>query len=117
MIDRLAIIGVGLIGASLALALKQAGVVKHVVGCGRNRKNLQRGIELGVIDSFTTSITEVARGADIVVLAIPLGAMEMAFEQIGAGISEKTIITGGSAFNIKAESFRLGDFSQSEGEA
>jgi prephenate dehydrogenase len=98
MIDRLAIIGVGLIGASLALALKQAGVVKHVVGCGRNRKNLQRGIELGVIDSFTTSITEVARGADIVVLAIPLGAMEMAFEQIGAGISEKTIITdAGSA--------------------
>ena len=51
MINRLAVIGVGLIGASLALALKQAAVVGHVVGCGRSEKNLQKGIELGVIDS------------------------------------------------------------------
>ena len=98
MIDRLAIIGVGLIGASLALALKQAAGVGHVVGCGRSEKNLQKGLELGVIDSYTTSIAEAAKSADVVVLAIPLGAMQMAFEQIMDSVGEHTIITdAGSA--------------------
>ena len=98
MINRLAVIGVGLIGASLALALKQAAAVGHVVGCGRSEKNLQKGIELGVIDSYTTSIAEAARSADVVMLAVPLGAMQMAFEQILDSVGEHTIITdAGSA--------------------
>jgi len=98
MIDRLAIIGVGLIGASLALALKKAGAVGHIVGCGRRQKNLQKGIELGVIDSYTTSIADAAKNADVVVLATPLGAMKMAFEQINDSISEQAIVTdAGSA--------------------
>jgi prephenate dehydrogenase len=98
MIDRLAIIGVGLIGASLALALKKAGVVGHIVGCGRSQKNLQKGIERGVIDSYTTSIADAAKNADVVVLATPLGAMKMAFEQINDSISERAIVTdAGSA--------------------
>ena len=98
MIDRLAIIGVGLIGASLALALKKSAAVGHVVGCGRHPENLQKGIELGVIDSYTTSIAEAARGADVVVIATPLGAMKMVFEQISDVISDQTIVTdAGSA--------------------
>jgi prephenate dehydrogenase len=98
MINRLAVIGVGLIGASLALALKQAAVVGHVVGCGRSEKNLQKGIELGVIDSYTTSIAEAVKAADVVMLAVPLGAMQMAFEQIADSVGEHTIITdAGSA--------------------
>ena len=56
MIDRLAIIGVGLIGSSLSLALKQAAAVRQVVGYGRNQKNLLRGVELGVLDDFADSI-------------------------------------------------------------
>ena len=112
MIDRLAIIGVGLIGASLALALKKAGAVGHVVGCGRSRENLEKGIELGVIDSYTTSITEVAKGADVIVLATPLVAMKLAFEQISPSISEHSIITdAGSAkgFVIDAARAALGE--------
>lgn len=93
MIDRLAIIGVGLIGGSLALALKQAGEVKHVVGCGRNEKNLIKGVELGVIDSYQVSIADAVKGADIVVLAIPLGAMQTVFEKIAGTISSQTVIT------------------------
>ncbi len=112
MINRLAIIGVGLIGASLALALKKAGAVGHVVGCGRSLENLKKGIELGVIDSYTTSITEAAKDADVVVLATPLGAMKMAFEQISLSIREQTIITDvGSAkgFVIEAARAALAD--------
>ena len=112
MIERLAIIGVGMIGASLALALKQAHAVNHVVGCGRNQLNLQKGVDLGVIDSYTASIAEAASSADVVVLATPLGAMKQVFEQIVDIISEYTVITDtGSAKGsvIKIAQTVLGD--------
>jgi prephenate dehydrogenase len=112
MIERLAIIGVGMIGASLALALKQARAVNHVVGCGRNQLNLQKGMDLGVIDSFTTSIAEAASSADVVVLATPLGAMKQVFEQIVDIVAEHTVITDtGSAKGsvIKVAQTVLGD--------
>jgi prephenate dehydrogenase len=108
MIDRLAIIGVGLIGSSLALALKKAGTVGHVVGCGRSEENLIKGIDLGVIDSYTTSIAEAAEAADVVVLATPLGAMKMAFEQISERISDRAIVTdAGSAKGSVIEIARI----------
>lgn len=93
MIERLAIIGVGMIGSSLALALKQAGVVGHVVGCGRNQANLEKGIELGVIDSYQLSIADAVEAADTVVVAVPLGAMESVFQKISDGITDEMVIT------------------------
>ena len=50
MIDRLAIIGVGLIGGSMARALREEGAVREIVGCGRGRANLERAVALGVVD-------------------------------------------------------------------
>lgn len=93
MINRLAIVGVGLIGGSLALALRQAGAVGHVVGCGRNQKNLDKAVQLGVIDSYEESISDAVKGADIVVLAVPLGAMQSVFVQIKDVIGDATVIT------------------------
>ncbi len=93
MINRLTIIGAGLIGGSLSLALKQAGAVTHVVGCGRNIDNLIKGVELGVIDSYQSSIAEAVKDADMVVVAVPLGAMETAFGQIKGNIAETSVIT------------------------
>ncbi|WP_018864320.1 MULTISPECIES: prephenate dehydrogenase [Thioalkalivibrio] len=75
MIERLVIFGVGLIGGSLALALREAGAVREIVGCSRNADNLREAQRLGVIDRWTTSVAEAAEGADIGVLAVPLGAM------------------------------------------
>ncbi len=112
MIERLAIIGVGMIGASLALALKQARAVNHVVGCGRNQLNLQKGMDLGVIDSYTASIAEAASSANVVVIATPLGAMKQVFEQIVDIVAENTVITDtGSAKGsvIKVAQTVLGD--------
>ncbi|MDH3388199.1 MAG: prephenate dehydrogenase/arogenate dehydrogenase family protein [Gammaproteobacteria bacterium] len=112
MIGRLAIIGVGLIGSSLSLALKQANAVGPVVGYGRNRKNLEKGVELGVIDSFGTSIAETVRAADVIVVAVPLGAMRPVFAELKAVVGKAAVITDvGSAKGsvVAAAQAELGD--------
>jgi len=69
---KLAVIGVGLIGGSFALALKQAKVASHVVGVGRNPANLKLALERGAIDSVAADPAAAARGADLVFLATPV---------------------------------------------
>jgi prephenate dehydrogenase len=93
MIDKLAIIGVGLIGSSLSLALKEAGAVGQVIGFGRNQKNLARGVELGVLDDFTESIEACVSDADVIVVAVPLGAMRAVFAELKQAIKKGAIIT------------------------
>ncbi len=93
VIDRLAIIGVGLIGGSLARALRERGAVKYVVGCGRDAANLQRALELGVIDEACHDPLEAVRGADIVVVAVTLGATGDILARIGPGLGPDTVVT------------------------
>lgn len=93
MIERLAIIGVGLIGGSVALALKQAGAVRHVVGCGRGRANLDKALELGVIDAIAETPEAAVAGADIVLLALPVGAMADIFARIAGHLAATTLLT------------------------
>lgn len=75
MIRRLCVIGVGLIGGSLALALRRAGAVEEIVGAGREAAHLRKAVELTVIDRFELDAARAVEGADVVVLAVPLGAM------------------------------------------
>ena len=56
--DTLAIVGLGLIGGSLARALRENGFSRRFIGCGHRRASLQRGVELGVIDSYTLDVDE-----------------------------------------------------------
>ena len=93
MIDKLCIIGVGLIGSSLSLALKQAGAVAEVVGYGRNRDNLERGRELGVLDRYESSIAAAVKDADVIVVAVPLGAMQQVFAEIASAAPADALIT------------------------
>lgn len=92
-IQRLTIIGVGLIGGSLARALKQAGQCHEVVGCGRNLDNLEKAVELGVIDRYSTNLADAVDGADRVVVAIPLGNMATIFAAINNALAPQAIIT------------------------
>ncbi len=107
MINHLAIIGVGLMGSSLALALKQAGYVKRVTGFGRNIDNLKLGVELGVLDDYQTTIHDAVKHADVVVIAVPLGAMDEVFEALSGSISKDAVLTDvGSAKATVIESAR-----------
>ncbi len=72
LFERVAIIGVGLIGGSFALALKQARACAHVVGAGRNPGNMNLALQRGAIDSIAPDPAAAARGADLVLLATPV---------------------------------------------
>lgn len=109
MIQRLAIIGVGLIGGSLALALREAGYCREVVGSGINRANLLQAQELGVIDRFELDACAAVRGADVVVLATPVGAIESVCRSLRGCLKETAVITDvGSVKAAVVESVRAG---------
>ena len=93
LINKLCIIGVGLIGGSLARALHKAGVVKEVIGAGRDEAHLKRANELGVIDTFNTNLADAVIGADVIVLAVPLGAMQTVMTQIKGHLSDDAVLT------------------------
>lgn len=93
MINKLVIFGVGLIGGSLALALREANYCKQIVGCGRNTDNLQKAMKLGVIDSYTLDAQAAVRDADMVLLAVPMGAMQAVLEQIKEALPANCILT------------------------
>lgn len=97
MIARLAVIGVGLIGGSLARALRIAGRVDQVIGCGRSAANLERAVERGVIDRFTQDPAQAVRGADMVFIAVPLGAMRDTFAAIKGRLQDDAVITDGGS--------------------
>jgi prephenate dehydrogenase len=93
MIQRLCVIGVGLIGGSLARSLRSAGAVGSVIGCGRGQPNLEAAMRLGVIDEFTSEPAAAVAGADMVVVATTLGATGEIFDKIAPAISSHAIVT------------------------
>lgn len=92
-IKRLTIVGCGLIGGSLARALKEAGKVDVVVGTGRREEPLRQAQALGVVDEWTTDLAAAVKGAEVVVLCTPLGAMRKVLEAIAPRLDEQTILT------------------------
>lgn len=105
--QKLCIIGVGLIGGSLARAARNEGAFQEIIGCSRNVEHLRHAVKLGVIDRFETDISKAVEGCDMVVLAVPLGAMRPVFEQLANAIPSKAIITDvGSAKKCVIEDAR-----------
>ena len=93
MIKRLTIYGVGLIGGSLARALKAAGAVGEIVGYGRSVEPLQKALKLGVIDRYETDIAKAVEGSDVVLLGVPVGAMESVLSELKPHLDANTILT------------------------
>jgi prephenate dehydrogenase len=92
MFEQLGLIGCGLMGGSFALALKQAGLVRRVVGYSKSPRTLHRARELGVIDVEAPSALLAVSGADIVLVAVPVAAMEDSFKAMRHLVGPKTLI-------------------------
>ncbi|OEU73107.1 MAG: prephenate dehydrogenase [Desulfuromonadales bacterium C00003093] len=101
LIPRLAIIGVGLIGGSLSLALKDAGAVGKVIGCGRGKPNLEKALELGVVDCYSRDPLEAVKDADVVFLATPVKTLATVTKEILPGLKPGAIVTDGGS--VKGE--------------
>ncbi|SMC23537.1 prephenate dehydrogenase [Andreprevotia lacus DSM 23236] len=106
-VNKLVLLGTGLIGGSFALALKRAGRVGKVVGVGRNPDNLQRALQLRVIDEASSDAAAAVQGADLVLLATPVGQMGRLMTQIAPHLPTGCIVTdGGSTKQDVAALFR-----------
>jgi prephenate dehydrogenase len=93
MIQRLCIIGVGLIGGSLARALRAAGACREIVGAGRDPMRLQQAIDLGVIDCFETDLAVAVKGADMVMVSVPVGTMATVFSALKGRLADNAVLT------------------------
>jgi prephenate dehydrogenase len=92
MFEQLGLIGCGLMGGSFALALKRAGLVKRVVGYSKSPSTTERARAMGVIDVEAPSALLAVSGADIVLVAVPVGASESTFKAIKHLVSPSMLI-------------------------
>lgn len=90
---RLAIVGLGLIGGSLARALREAGAVSAISGWDRDPHQVDAALKLGVIDRAGDDAADAVRDADVAVIAVPVLATADAFAACRAGLSARTIVT------------------------
>jgi len=93
MFPRLALIGIGLIGSSIALAARRAGIVEHVAISTRSEKTLRRAEELKLGDGYHLSAGDAARGADCVILCTPVGSVGALTAEISAVLKPGAIIS------------------------
>lgn len=92
MFEQLGLIGCGLMGGSFALALKKAGLVKRVVGYSKSPTTTARALQMGVIDVEAPSALLAAAGADLVLLAVPVGATESTLKSIKHLVTPEMLI-------------------------
>ncbi|MGD9954388.1 MAG: prephenate dehydrogenase [Burkholderiales bacterium] len=88
-----AVVGVGLIGGSFALAMRRAGAVAKVVGFDRDAQALERAAALGVIDTAAQSVSEAAAGADLVFVAVPVRAIGPVLHDVSRSLAPGAVVT------------------------
>lgn len=111
MFNNLCIIGVGLIGGSIARAARKLGLCKKITGFGRENdlQNLQLAKKLGVVDEFSLDVAEVVSGVDCIVIATPVGTIESIFNLLKPYWNDTTICTdvGSTKTNVFAAAERV----------
>ena len=93
MMKRLCVIGVGLIGGSVALAARRSGLYNPIIGFDTDADNLQQALSLGVIDQAASSITSAVQTADLVVIALPVGAFKQLLAELQPGWTNHRVYT------------------------
>ncbi|PDT13576.1 prephenate dehydrogenase [Rhizobium sp. J15] len=93
LFDRIALIGIGLIGSSLAHDIRRLGLTKEIVVATRSADTLKRAEELGLGDRYTTSSAEAVRDADLIIVSVPVGASESVAKEIAGSLKPGAIVT------------------------
>src|SRR5690606_13123561 len=101
MLHRVAIIGLGLIGGSLAAAIRARGLATTIVAGARSERTLERGKLLGLIDGGSTDFAEAVKGADLVFLSVPVSSMADTMAKMAPGLGNAVIITDGGSVKGK----------------
>jgi cyclohexadieny/prephenate dehydrogenase len=104
--ERIAIIGIGLIGGSVALAARKQGLAEEIVGCARSETTRRLALDLGVADRITNDALEAAAGADLVYIATPVGLIPGLLEDLSSVVQIGCTVT--DAGSVKAEICREG---------
>jgi prephenate dehydrogenase len=109
VIQRLAVVGVGLLGGSVALAARAQGLAREIVGVGRDRARLEAPLSAGAVDRVTTDLAEGVRDADVIVLAATVLANERLLPALWRAASPSALITdvGSTKAGIVAVAERL----------
>jgi prephenate dehydrogenase len=103
-LKTLAVVGVGLIGGSFALALKRAGAVSNVIGVDRDPRALERAIALGVVDTAADSPADAARESDLVLVAVPVRQIGGVLREVAPALRPDGVVT--DAGSTKADLVR-----------
>lgn len=93
LFQRVAVIGLGLIGGSLASAIRSHNLARVVVGFDQKPEDAALGVDLGVIDQAATTLEQAVRGSDLVVLAVPVRATRVVLEQIRPWLASDAVLT------------------------
>ena len=97
LFDKVAVIGLGLIGGSFAAAIKKRGLAKTVVAGARSARTREKGVALGIVDDATDDFAAAVSNADLVFIAVPVSAMADNFRAIAGGLKPGVIITDGGS--------------------
>ena len=93
MFDSVCIVGVGLIGGSFGIAIRERKLARQVVGAVRRQETINAAFQKGAVDNATTNLEEAARGADLILLASPVGQMKALCEELLPVIKAGAIVT------------------------
>jgi prephenate dehydrogenase len=104
IIKRLAVTGVGLIGGSFALALREAGAVGSIIGMDSDPSNLEQALSLGIIDEIATDARSAVYGADVVFIAVPVCSISSVVREMAPALAPGCIVTDGGS--VKASIVR-----------
>ncbi len=105
--NKVSIIGVGLLGASFALALRENGLCKTIYGYGRREDNLKRAKDKGIIDNYSLNATRACESSDLILLATPVGVFKDIIKAVRTSFKKGVIVTdvgsvkGGLVYEIE----------------
>jgi len=93
MFERIALIGLGLIGSSLSHVMRRKGLARHIAGHAKTARTRDKAVELGLVDSIHATAAEAVAGADLVILCVPVGVNAAVAAEIGPHIAPGAIVT------------------------